>query len=92
MGAITRDLEGLTDQHKNDFLMFEGNAQTLRVVTKLQVIGDDLGLNLTLGTLASLMKYVAPSTNLTVKGMRVKRSDSSRRSRPLYEAYELKWP
>ena len=55
------DISSLTEQHKQDFLLFEGNAQTLRVVTKLQVIGDDLGLDLTLGTLASLMKYVASS-------------------------------
>jgi dGTPase len=55
------DVGNLTDQHKKDFLEFEGNAQTLRVLTKLQVISDDLGLNLTLGTLASVMKYIAPS-------------------------------
>lgn len=58
---VNLDIVQLTPQHKNDFLNFEGNAQTLRVLTKLQVIGDDLGLNLTLGTLASLMKYVASS-------------------------------
>lgn len=62
--SVTEDLSKLTEQHKNDFLLFEGNAQTLRVVSKLQVIGDDLGLNLTVGTLASLMKYVAPSNNV----------------------------
>jgi dGTPase len=63
-GKVAEDIAGLTEQHKNDFLKFEGNAQTLRVVTKLQVIGDDLGLNLTLGTLASLMKYVAASDTI----------------------------
>ncbi|MDE0175067.1 MAG: dNTP triphosphohydrolase [Defluviicoccus sp.] len=64
---INRDLFELTDQHKNDFLHFEGNAQSLRVLTKLQVIGDDLGLNLTMATLASLMKYVAKSNELDDK-------------------------
>ncbi|MEO9823292.1 MAG: dGTP triphosphohydrolase [Yoonia sp.] len=58
------DLASLTEQHKNDFLEFEGNAQTLRVLTKLQVMADDLGLNLTVGTLASVMKYVASSDGL----------------------------
>jgi dGTPase len=48
-------------QHRQDFLKFEGNAQTLRVLARLQVVADDLGLNLTAGTLAALMKYVAPS-------------------------------
>ena len=56
--------EQLTKQHTNDFLEFDGNAQTLRVLTKLQVIGDDLGLNLTLGTLSSMMKYVVASNKL----------------------------
>lgn len=61
---IEEDVSRLTEQHRNDFLQFEGNAQTLRVLTKLQVIGDDLGLNLTLGTLAALMKYVASSDKI----------------------------
>ena len=61
---IKGDLNSLTPQHKNDFLKFEGNAQTLRVLTKLQVIGDDLGLNLTMCTLASVMKYVVASDKI----------------------------
>ncbi|CDX27976.1 Deoxyguanosinetriphosphate triphosphohydrolase [Mesorhizobium sp. ORS 3359] len=61
---ISKDVAGLSEQHKKDFLLFEGNAQTLRVLTKLQVIGDDLGLNLTLGTLAAVMKYVASSDRI----------------------------
>ncbi|MBF0137535.1 MAG: dNTP triphosphohydrolase [Magnetococcales bacterium] len=63
-GEINEDIKKLTKQHKNDFLLFEGNAQTLRVLTKLQVIGDDLGLNLSVGTLASLMKYVSASDKI----------------------------
>ena len=62
--STNRDICNLTEQHKKDFLQFEGNAQTLRVLTKLQVIRDDLGLNLTLGTLAALMKYVASSNTV----------------------------
>ncbi|WP_150007395.1 dGTP triphosphohydrolase [Iodidimonas nitroreducens] len=69
---ITKDVSRLAEQHKNDFLLFEGNAQTLRVLTKLQVIGDDLGLNLTLGTLAALMKYVASSDKIN-KGVQARK-------------------
>ena len=61
---VAHDIGQLKTQHKNDFLNFEGNAQTLRILTKLQVIGDDLGLNLTFGTLGSLMKYVAASDQI----------------------------
>jgi len=42
---------------RQDFLQFEGNAQTFRLVTLLQFQGDQTGLNLTYGTLAALLKY-----------------------------------
>ncbi|MCF6324691.1 MAG: dNTP triphosphohydrolase [Gammaproteobacteria bacterium] len=40
-----------------DFTKFDGNAQTFRLVTCLQVLNDQYGLNLTVGTLAGLIKY-----------------------------------
>lgn len=40
-----------------DFLKFDGNAQTFRLLTRLQLLNDQFGLNLTLGTLAALIKY-----------------------------------
>ncbi len=48
-------------QQVQDFLKFEGNAQSLRLVATLQVLADYTGLNLTFGTLSALGKYVAPS-------------------------------
>ena len=50
-----------TEQQVQDFLQFEGNAQSLRLVAKLQVLADDKGLNLTFGTLSALCKYLASS-------------------------------
>ncbi|WP_199610468.1 dGTP triphosphohydrolase [Flocculibacter collagenilyticus] len=51
------------NQLGQDFLKFDGNAQTFRLVTKLQVLNDNYGLNLTYATLASMLKYpVAPQT------------------------------
>lgn len=51
-----------SERLKQDFLQFEGNAQTLRLLLTLQTIAHlDGGLNLTCGTLAAAMKYVAPS-------------------------------
>lgn len=44
-----------------DFENFEGNAQALRVLTKLQIINDDFGINLTCSSLAALMKYPVTS-------------------------------
>ncbi len=51
------DQQELTTQHRQDFLKFEGNAQTFRLVTRLQLIDDDFGLDLTHATLAAMMKY-----------------------------------
>lgn len=47
----------LTDQQRADFLKFEGNAQGFRLVTRLQILNDNFGLNLTFATLAAMMKY-----------------------------------
>ena len=54
-------LSSLNDQQTQDFKRFDGNAQSLRLVAKLQILADDSGLNLTYGTLSALMKYVASS-------------------------------
>ena len=45
------------EQHREDFLKFEGNAQGFRLVTRLQVLNDNYGLDLTYATLAAMMKY-----------------------------------
>lgn len=47
---------------RNDFLKFEGNAQTLRLVTRLQVSAGGYGLDLTAGTLAAMAKYTVPAS------------------------------
>lgn len=59
--------EKLTKREISDLQNFEGNAQTLRVLTKLQLINDGRGLNLTLGTLGALLKYPVPSTKRKTK-------------------------
>jgi dGTPase len=50
-----------TEFHR-DFTEFEGNAQTLRLVTCLQNTAGPSGLNLTAATLAALMKYPIASS------------------------------
>jgi dGTPase len=59
--------KSLTEPMKQDFLKFEGNAQTIRLLTRLQLINDDYGLNLTYATLAALMKYPTGSDGVPVK-------------------------
>lgn len=47
-----------------DFTLFEGNAQGFRLVTRLQLLNDEYGLNLTYATLAAMMKYPTSSGQL----------------------------
>jgi dGTPase len=51
-------------QHAQDFLRFEGNAQTQRLLSRLQILADDYGLNLTCGTLSASCKYIARSNEI----------------------------
>jgi dGTPase len=53
-----------TEQQKQDFLRFEGNAQAFRLVTRLQLINDAYGLDLTYATLAAMMKYPTASNEI----------------------------
>ncbi|WP_407534869.1 dGTP triphosphohydrolase [Elizabethkingia miricola] len=53
-----KEIFGVLDDHqKRDFQNYDGNAQGLRVLTKLQILNDPFGLNLTYATLASSIKY-----------------------------------
>jgi dGTPase len=52
-----KQFKGLTDRQKLDFFNYDGNAQGLRVLTKLQYLDNPFGLNLTFATLASYLKY-----------------------------------
>ena len=46
---------------EEDILKYEGNAQTLRLLSRLQVFSDRRGLNLTAATFSVLCKYTADS-------------------------------
>jgi dGTPase len=47
----------LGEQRAADFTNFEGNAQTFRVLSKLNNLKDEYGYNLSAATLASILKY-----------------------------------
>ncbi len=53
--------EDLSDLEKADFINFDGNVQTLRVLSKLHYFGDEYGYNLTYSSLASIIKYPSNS-------------------------------
>lgn len=54
----------LTEQMREDFYHFEGNAQALRLVTKLHYLVDENGMNLTYGLLNTIVKYPVSSTGI----------------------------
>lgn len=56
--------EILSDEQKNDFYHFEGNAQALRVVSKLHFLVDENGMNLTKALLSTIIKYPVNSTGI----------------------------
>lgn len=52
----------LTEAQRNDLILFEGNAQSFRVLTRLQMRNRRGGMRLTAATLGALIKYPRPST------------------------------
>ncbi len=54
----------LTPQMREDFYHFEGNAQALRLVTKLHYLVDDCGMNLTYALLSTIIKYPGSSIEI----------------------------
>ncbi len=60
--------ELLTEQMKADFLNFEGNAQALRLLTRLHCLIDmETGMNLTFALLNTIIKYPTNSLEIDKK-------------------------
>ena len=53
--------EWLSDQMRADLCHFDGNAQALRLLTKLHYLVDEHGMNLTYALLATIIKYPVSS-------------------------------
>ena len=56
--------EVLTPQMREDLYHFEGNAQALRLVTKLHFLVDEQGMNLTYALLNTIVKYPIASVEI----------------------------
>lgn len=61
-GQFIHDM--LTPQMREDLYHFEGNAQALRLVTKLHFLVDDNGMNLTYALLNTIIKYPVSSLGI----------------------------
>ena len=62
----------LNEQMKQDLLHFEGNAQALRLVTRLHYLVDEHGMNLTYALLNTIIKYPVASTEINEKSGNLK--------------------
>lgn len=62
----------LTSQQMADFYHFEGNAQALRLVSKLHFLVNENGMNLTYGLLNTIIKYPNSSMEIDAKSGNVK--------------------
>ncbi len=62
----------LTEQMKEDFYHFEGNAQALRLVTKLHYLVDENGMNLTYALLNTIIKYPVSSIEINPSSGNIK--------------------
>lgn len=70
-GAWGENMGTLSDavaQRLEVFEHFDGNPQSLRIVTHLQWLQDEYGLNLTCSLLASIVKYLVPMPDPAVGG------------------------
>lgn len=62
----------LTPQMREDFYRFEGNAQALRLVSKLHFLVDENGMNLTYALLNTIIKYPVASTQIDKQSGNIK--------------------
>lgn len=58
------DYNKFSQQYLQDFYQFEGNAQALRIITKLNENLGNSGLNLTFAVLNTIIKYTRCSTQI----------------------------
>lgn len=56
-------VKDLAPDELNDFAFFDGNAQTIRILARLQFLRDRHGINFCFGTLGTLLKYPWPSSD-----------------------------
>ena len=62
----------LSKRQMGDLIHFEGNAQALRILSKLHCLVGTTGMNLTYALLSTVVKYPVPSTGIDKRSGNVK--------------------
>lgn len=70
--SIEETFAKVSRQMLEDFYHFEGNAQALRLVSKLHFLVDESGMNLTYALLNTIVKYPVPSTGINRRSGNIK--------------------
>ena len=79
-------LNGLSDEEKQDYICFDGNAQALRIITQLQSMGSKGGMNLSYATLSAIIKYPRSSSEGNYADYKDKKEDF-KKNRISYKKY-----
>ena len=58
-----RYAQALSQAERRDFSIYDGNAQTIRILSRLQFLKDRHGINFCFGSLGTLLKYPWPSSD-----------------------------
>lgn len=86
-GSDTKDTLAykLKGAYSKDLINFEGNAQLLRLVSKLNLVVDDNGMNLSYPVLASFIKYPTNSESIDKSILRKKKVGYFTSEKKLFE-------
>lgn len=68
IGTVAESFAKLTKKQKEDFLRFDGNVQGLRILRHLGLSTDHNSFNLTMPTMAAIIKYPFESKHSTIDG------------------------
>jgi dGTPase len=79
----------LTDLEKADFENFDGNVQTLRILSKLYYFGDEYGYNLNYSSLATIIKYPSNSIDGNKKLLSLDKYNSLESEEKKKHTYEV---
>lgn len=86
--GVDKLVDKLSEEQKCDLRNFEGNAQLLRLITKLNYVVDSNGMNLTYPVLATIIKY--PCSSLECEMARKNKTVNLLNKKPGYYTTEKK--
>lgn len=69
IALVAEEFSKLSEEQREDFMHFDGNVQGLRILRHLGLSADDNSFNLTMPTLATIIKYPFPAKHDVIKNI-----------------------